>query len=91
MQRIVYSFFKSKIKSKLTVNTVAWQSGERSRAELLGWLVALILLQTPAVHVQELWCYGMKSLHYSTTQTNSSFNSSLALLSLIGDEKQLIN
>ena len=89
MQRIVYSLFKSKIKSKLTVNTVAWQSGERSRAELLRWLVALILLQTPAV--QELWCYGMKSLHYSTTQTNSSFNSSLALLSLIGDEKQLIN
>ena len=89
MQRIVYSLFKSKIKSKLTVNTVAWQSGERSRAELLGWLVALILLQTPAV--QELWCYGMKSLHYSTTQRNSSFNSSLALLSLIGDEKQLIN
>ena len=89
MQRIVYSLFKSKIKSKLTVNTVAWQSGERSRAELLGWSVALILLQTPAV--QELWCYGMKSLHYSTTQTNSSFNSSLALLSLIGDEKQLIN
>ena len=89
MQRIVYSLFKSKIKSKLTVNTVAWQSGERSRAELLGWLVALILLQTPAV--QELWCYGMKSLHYSTTQTNSSLNSSLALLSLIGDEKQLIN
>ena len=89
MQRIVYSLFKSKIKSKLTVNTVAWQSGKRSRAELLGWLVALILLQTPAV--QELWCYGMKSLHYSTTQTNSSLNSSLALLSLIGDEKQLIN
>ena len=89
MQRIVYCLFKSKIKSKLTVNTVAWQSGERSRAELLGWLVLLILLQTPAVH--ELWCYGMKSLHYSTTQTNSSYNSSLALLSLIGDEKQLIN